>query len=291
MVWTFVASLLDLLVGQQINVHLRKLLGETALRRGLKLSALGRWELQSFLCDIVFISEVQGPPIISLQKRLNNTSLEPKDFRFWILFSTMFGSQFMFLIVLTFLSIFGIVFEKLTAIFLKILRSFQGPCCSHFDFLSADAAKHKWCNHLDRNVWFGRCWASVFAWFLANSLHLVCCSLDGIFVQFLWIWPSKADPCWGLFSQILRNWHAKKRAEIEAWKIYVFGSNLEGPADEGGVCSDSAEHGGWPQSRPAPPCGGAANLKGDALCRQPPLLGRELRGGGCVVRAELLCWV
>ena len=80
----------------------------------------------------------------------------------------------------------------------------------------------------------------------------------------------------------------KLRHENEAFLALIW----RGRRQWGGLpeSSDSAEHGEWIQSRPAPPAGvRRIYLKGYALCRRPPLSGRGLRGGGYVALAQLRC--
>ena len=64
--------------------------------------------------------------------------------------------------------VFGIVFGKPLAFILMMWVSFQGAFGRSFANLSADAKKFKKCNLSERNAWFGRCWAYLFAWFFLS---------------------------------------------------------------------------------------------------------------------------
>ena len=95
----------------------------------------------------------------------------------------------------------------------------------------------------------------IFCWFF--ECVFLCCFLDRTCPIFVDLGLHKG-PCWDRFSQFLQISHGKKRAEIEARKLMVFESLLGGAGGTGeGLpeSSDSAEHGEWVQSRPAPPAG------------------------------------
>ena len=114
------------------------------------------------------------------------------------------------LFVLIFMLIFGIAFGRPPASILKIWGSFQGAFWGHFVYFFADAAKLKKCNPLERNACFATCWASDFALILLIfCMCFLCCFLDGLFAQFLWILASKEGPFWSIFSHIFQILHEK----------------------------------------------------------------------------------
>ena len=83
-----------------------------------------------------------------------------------------------------------------------------------------------------------------------------CCCLHSIFKRFFLDLGSQRGACWGPFSQILQILHGKTHVEIEARTLMTFGRLLGGAGGRGqGLpdTSDSAEHGGWVESPPAPP--------------------------------------
>ena len=78
----------------------------------------------------------------------------------------------------------------------------------------------------------------------------------------------------------MQKWHAG----FEAWKWSIFGSNLEGPAAVGRPAWVFRFCRAWwvDLITPCSPCGGAANLKGYALCRRPLLASRDCHLGALV---------
>ena len=84
--------------------------------------------------------------------------------------------------------------------------------------------------------------------------------------------PPKGVPLGFDFRRFCKFCMQKWHAGIEAWKWSIFGSNLEGPAAVGRPAWVFRFCREWwvAPITPCSPCGGAANLKGYALCRRPP---------------------
>ena len=118
------------------------------------------------------------------------------------------GSQIRFFFIFCvsiFVIVFGVAFGRPPVPIFRIWGSLQGAFLCHFEHFFADAAKLKKCNPFKRNAWFGRCWASVFAFVLLTFwMCFLCCCLDCLFVRFLRSWASKGGPFWSPFSQILQ---------------------------------------------------------------------------------------
>ena len=71
--------------------------------------------------------------------------------------------------------------------------SFQNPSWGNFARVFTDASKPQKIL-LERNAWFGRCWAIVFTWFLASFLMFFCCCPNRISARFFRICAFKGDP-------------------------------------------------------------------------------------------------